>query len=113
VLGNLHRLGLLGSRPKSTARPPRVKPPATLRRRRDPPARAQIAEVARSPLPEGPGLVAGVRELRPRCCRWPIGDPRSPDFTFCGRQTGSGPYCPAHRRLAYRPAGAAGAADAA
>lgn len=36
-------------------------------------------------------------------CRWPIGDPRSPDFRFCGCQSVEGlPYCPDHARIAYQ-----------
>ncbi|MDD2325767.1 MAG: GcrA family cell cycle regulator [Alphaproteobacteria bacterium] len=36
-------------------------------------------------------------------CRWPIGDPRSPDFRFCGCQTQEGlPYCTHHARIAYQ-----------
>ncbi len=34
-------------------------------------------------------------------CRWPMGDPASPGFAFCGRpRTGRGSYCTEHRRLA-------------
>ena len=37
--------------------------------------------------------------------RWPIGDPGSADFFFCGGQTVSGlPYCAYHSRVAYQPA---------
>jgi GcrA cell cycle regulator len=37
-------------------------------------------------------------------CRWPIGDPTSKDFAFCGRRPIAGlPYCPAHAQMAYRP----------
>ncbi|MGE4352395.1 MAG: GcrA family cell cycle regulator, partial [Bdellovibrionales bacterium] len=36
-------------------------------------------------------------------CRWPIGDPRSPDFRFCGCETQEGlPYCAHHARIAYQ-----------
>jgi len=36
-------------------------------------------------------------------CRWPIGDPRSPDFRFCGCDTQEGlPYCTHHARIAYQ-----------
>ncbi|MDD3029478.1 MAG: GcrA family cell cycle regulator [Alphaproteobacteria bacterium] len=38
-----------------------------------------------------------------RHCRWPIGDPRSPDFRFCGCETVEGlPYCADHARVAYQ-----------
>jgi GcrA cell cycle regulator len=38
-----------------------------------------------------------------RHCRWPIGDPRSPDFRFCGCTAHEGlPYCVDHARIAYQ-----------
>jgi GcrA cell cycle regulator len=43
-------------------------------------------------------------ELQQWHCRWPIGDPTSEDFGFCGNKPVDGlPYCPAHARIAYRP----------
>jgi GcrA cell cycle regulator len=37
-------------------------------------------------------------------CKWPIGDPATDDFTFCGRRsTDDGPYCVEHARVAYQP----------
>jgi GcrA cell cycle regulator len=37
-------------------------------------------------------------------CKWPIGDPATAEFTFCGRRSGDeGPYCVEHARLAYQP----------
>jgi len=39
----------------------------------------------------------------PHHCRWPFGDPRLPDFRFCGaRHAEPLPYCAAHARVAYR-----------
>jgi GcrA cell cycle regulator len=44
-------------------------------------------------------------ELTELTCRWPVGDPGSGDFFFCGGQTVTGlPYCAYHSRLAYQPA---------
>lgn len=35
-------------------------------------------------------------------CSWPIGDPRSPDFKFCGDPVSEGrPYCSEHCSMAY------------
>jgi GcrA cell cycle regulator len=46
-----------------------------------------------------------ILELTESTCRWPVGDPGSCDFFFCGGNTVSGlPYCPCHARLAYQPA---------
>lgn len=35
-------------------------------------------------------------------CRWPLGDPATPEFRFCGTDKHSGyPYCARHARMAY------------
>jgi GcrA cell cycle regulator len=35
-------------------------------------------------------------------CKWPIGDPLTPDFYFCGQHSDDGkPYCDFHSRRAY------------
>jgi GcrA cell cycle regulator len=45
-------------------------------------------------------------ELRENMCRWPMGDPTTPEFRFCGMKTDTGqPYCSYHCRIAYQPAG--------
>lgn len=37
-------------------------------------------------------------------CRWPFGDPQSPDFHFCnGKATLGLPYCDFHAKRAYNP----------
>jgi GcrA cell cycle regulator len=47
---------------------------------------------------------ATVLTLGAHMCKWPIGDPSSDDFTFCGRRsTDEGPYCVEHARVAYQP----------
>ncbi|WP_285293746.1 GcrA family cell cycle regulator [Aureimonas altamirensis] len=44
-------------------------------------------------------------QLSERTCKWPIGDPLSPDFRFCGNHSGEGsPYCQYHARIAFQPA---------
>ena len=38
-------------------------------------------------------------------CRWPVGDPRSADFHFCGAKALAGrPYCALHWHMAFLPA---------
>ncbi|MDB5481837.1 MAG: GcrA cell cycle regulator, partial [Caulobacteraceae bacterium] len=55
------------------------------------------------PRPEERG-VATVLTLGAHMCKWPIGDPATDDFTFCGRRSGNeGPYCVEHARVAYQP----------
>lgn len=47
----------------------------------------------------------GVLGLTNFTCRYPIGDPVAPDFTFCGRTCNNveNPYCVQHQKLAYVP----------
>ena len=42
--------------------------------------------------------------LTERMCKWPFGDPKKPDFHFCGKAVDvTMTYCPEHRALAYTP----------
>jgi GcrA cell cycle regulator len=126
VIGKVHRLGLSG-RAKSTA-------PATPRVRQRPPstprapmasrpsgggghavrgntalafsidtaaeARPQFHEDVVVPM----SLRVTIVELKEAMCRWPLGDPTSPDFRYCGIQSaGTAPYCVHHGRMAYQP----------
>ncbi|MBQ0013408.1 MAG: hypothetical protein KBS86_02475 [Proteobacteria bacterium] len=44
-----------------------------------------------------------MANLKPNQCRWPIGDPDSEHFHFCGAQVFTGkPYCYEHCRQAYQ-----------
>jgi GcrA cell cycle regulator len=41
-------------------------------------------------------------QLSEQTCKWPIGDPLTPDFYFCGQHSNEGkPYCEFHSRRAY------------
>jgi len=41
-------------------------------------------------------------QLSEQTCKWPIGDPLSADFYFCGQHSNEGkPYCEFHSRRAY------------
>ncbi len=86
------------------------------------PARRQIIP-AGQPLPPQPSAneispeaLASVREvekkskkislmeLTERTCKWPVGDPATDDFWFCGLPTQAGkPYCEAHVGVAFQP----------
>lgn len=44
-------------------------------------------------------------DLNPRMCRWPLGDPREKNFSFCGAGNIEGlPYCADHAKVAYQAA---------
>jgi len=122
VIGKVHRLGLSG----------RAKSPATAaprqRKAAPRPAAQHMMRVAR-PVSRGNTALAHVfevevepdpvtfdnvvpisqrrslLELNEATCHWPVGDPSSPDFFFCGGKALAGlPYCAQHSRLAYQPA---------
>jgi GcrA cell cycle regulator len=57
------------------------------------------AEPASAPTP----LMIGFLDLKEDTCRWPINDPRSPEFGFCGIREADNPvepYCKYHRGVA-------------
>ncbi len=117
VIGKVHRLGLSGRAAPSQPTRPLYKPNRPVRPAVSAsPAPAPSAPLRRAeptiPRPpvsvpvihnEAPGT-ATVLTLGSRMCKWPIGDPSSDDFTFCGRRADDGtPYCVEHGRLAYQP----------
>ena len=45
-----------------------------------------------------------LMELTERTCKWPVGDPATEDFWFCGLPSQPGkPYCEAHVGVAFQP----------
>ena len=45
-----------------------------------------------------------LMELTEKTCKWPVGDPATDDFWFCGLSTLTGkPYCEAHVGVAFQP----------
>lgn len=121
VIGKVHRLGLSG-RVKAAA--PSVPRPRNKQMRPQPPRHA--APIVRgntalalkpmmAELPEPEPLEdvvipiserVTIMELKEAMCRWPMGDPTSPEFRFCGAQKpveATGPYCAYHSRIAYQP----------
>lgn len=62
------------------------------------PVMALAAEVERS------ARKLSLLELNERTCKWPIGDPATDDFYFCGLPCAvDKPYCSAHVAVAYQP----------
>ncbi len=105
VIGKVHRLGLSGrNAPSAPTQTPRVTAPRPQRSAVTPPSQVPPpAHVAPAPLaPEGPGLIDNLVNLAAHTCRWPIGDPKSADFSFCGRRS-EGRYCAAHEQISVRP----------
>lgn len=115
VIGKLHRLGLAqgdkaGQKSvtyvrRSPARPPKPRVSTITGRlsyqgppkpRPEPLPPVHVDDVAR---------VSAVADLEPHHCRYPIGDPQSPDFGFCGHAAMPGSvYCQGHHARCWHPA---------
>jgi len=127
VIGKVHRLGLAGrAKPgeevQSVARVARA-PVAEIEtaiavveaEAPEPVAIVSHRPVPDFPLPQAPAVTAStplavsqrvtIMDLRDSMCRWPLGDPTTPDFRFCGARSITGlPYCTHHAEIAYQPA---------
>jgi GcrA cell cycle regulator len=119
VIGKVHRLGLSGraKSPTSTApRPRKARPQQHMMRISRPAVRGNTAlaqafmvEVEPDPIAYDNVVPMSQRrtllELNEGTCKWPVGDPGSAEFFFCGGPSiGSLPYCAHHSRVAYQPA---------
>ncbi len=127
VIGKVHRLGLAGrakspsssalrsrqsspqqgahraAAPRAAAAAPRIVRGATalaIQPQTAAEAEPQTFESVVLPM----SLRVTIVELKEAMCRWPLGDPTSPDFRYCGSPVATGPYCAHHGRLAYQPA---------
>ena len=61
-------------------------------------ALANLAEVAKK------ARRLSLMQLSERTCKWPIGDPATDDFWFCGLPSVPGkPYCETHVAVAFQP----------
>ncbi len=121
VIGKVHRLGLSG-RAKSTSsaapRPRKVRSASHMLRIgrasiRGNTALAHAYDIEAEAEPElidniiPIGQRRTLLELNEQTCRWPVGDPGSTEFFFCGGNALGGlPYCAYHSRVAYQPAAA-------
>jgi GcrA cell cycle regulator len=128
VIGKVHRLGLSGrtkiAAPAAAGAAQRTKASskaeADLQAEAiaDQPAieaEAEVEAVVAAPPPPPPVPIpiadvvipfstrVTIMDLRESMCRWPIGDPSSAEFRYCGSKAELGPYCMEHARLAFQP----------
>jgi len=123
VIGKVHRLGLSGraktaapaarprkTRPEVPASRPTGSRPATHGNTALAPVLEDLVEEAPAPMPAPAGNVVPmgqrctIMNLTEATCRWPIGEPGTDSFYFCGGRSVSGlPYCTHHARMAYQP----------
>ena len=63
-----------------------------------PEALARVSEV------EKKAKKISLLDLTEKTCKWPVGDPATDDFWFCGLPSQAGkPYCEAHVGVAFQP----------
>ncbi len=63
-----------------------------------PEALAKVSEIEKS------AKRISLMELTEKTCKWPVGDPATDDFWFCGLAVQQGkPYCEAHVGVAFQP----------
>ena len=118
VIGKVHRLGLSGrakSPSSAVPRPRKARPAQHMVRLSRPMSRGNTAlaqafeaEPEHDPIAYDNVVPMTQRktllELSEATCHWPVGDPGSPEFFFCGGVALTGlPYCAHHSRVAYQP----------
>lgn len=121
VIGKIHRLGL-SQRAKAPIAPrPRMAKPVRPQPAARPHAPSVVGNVALALAPRALALPdvrpqeevviplserVTIMDLREAMCRWPIGDPTTAEFRFCGAKSpgGGNPYCNYHAQVAYQPA---------
>lgn len=132
VIGKVHRLGLPGRTIVSQARAAQLQAKRTRRERRESTLRhitARTPKVAKAiaraggveawvaakleappapyvdPTPQPIDIARkALADLEDGDCRYPVGDPKKPEFGFCGcPATPAGPYCAAHAAVAFVP----------
>lgn len=114
VIGKVHRLGLSGRPKKAGSSKPTVRRARTrfkaldFRRRVD---GAHVAIAYDYDLETEPEMVEipveqrkTFLQLTDKNCHWPVGNPGTADFYFCGGAApDESPYCSFHSRMAHQP----------
>ena len=125
VIGKVHRMGLSGRVTRARVSTPRT------RKTREPSHPGRASASGSTPRTSGNNALKPLASVKPepilepvpihiadipvgervtilmlsdKTCRWPIGDPGSEEFCFCGKAPKDGaPYCAGHAALAYQP----------
>jgi GcrA cell cycle regulator len=107
LTGHVHFSAPLASRPsKERPRRPAIARTESLGKRAIVPAgpRERKPAWAFAQAQVGEMLKVGLEEIGESACRWPIGDPTTDEFAYCGIQAAKGrSYCAGHCRMAYKP----------
>lgn len=116
VIGKVHRLGLSGRATPARVTTAKINSTATT----GAPSQPSIAAtnlsykeddtLQHNETPSEPEPILSKEErtsvlnLTEHTCKWPVGDPGTKNFHFCGaRSKASSPYCETHAAQAYQP----------
>jgi GcrA cell cycle regulator len=115
IIAKVHRLKLSGrrrsARTRTQSKPSQKRRPAATAASPRESAKPQAEEVRHEAyaephakelyIPENQRL--NLMQINEHTCKWPIGDPLTDDFYFCGQKAGEkSPYCEFHSRRAYQ-----------
>ena len=115
VIGKVHRLGLSGRATPARVTTARISSGSSRSGPSTPNVGTGQARLRETDLDEIKDQVvpepilsaaerASVLHLTEHTCKWPVGDPGTTDFHFCGARTKPGsPYCATHAAMAYQP----------
>jgi len=124
VIGKVHRLGLSGRVKAPAPAAPRQRPAKPQQSQRPVASRPMMGPMTRGatalayaprteiiPIEKTAEEVVipmservTITDLREAMCRWPLGDPATSEFRYCGAKSPVGtPYCTYHARVAYQP----------
>ena len=115
VIGKVHRLGLSGRATPARVTTARISSGSSRSRPSTPNVGTGRARLRETDLDEIKDQVvpepilsaeerASVLHLTEHTCKWPVGDPGTTDFHFCGARAKPGsPYCATHAAMAYQP----------
>jgi len=116
VIGKVHRMGLSDStKPSASAEPYKTPSAVTSKRNggngREGMKKLYNTEPKKKVVPkieakkgQPKGVVPAILHVKDSMCKWPLNNPSSPEFHFCGRPTDPGQtYCTGHSDMAYQP----------
>ena len=101
VVGKAHRLGLQGRPSPIHRQEDESTALVETAEKKEVSTKRSSAKVAKKTA-EPKAKLFTVNDLTSSSCRWPEGDPKDPDFHFCGKEALAGkPYCLEHCAVAY------------
>jgi GcrA cell cycle regulator len=109
-IGKAYRLKAEHPQPRHRSAGKKVDPkpkPKVVQAKVSRPRRERPTVIAATPVPDVmpvipmTGAVEAIANLKPKTCKYPIGDPKTDQFRFCSKEIEDGVYCPQHKEVCY------------